>query len=128
MALQCLRSICAIYLVLLLYCMERMGLLFVLGVLSLLSSSFCVVYFSVLLNAVIVLSCVYPRWISATRKWFSLLCSSSLSVIIRLYLNAWLYIMAFLHDWRWKELWCNMSVLSVGLMYRSDSSLSLGLM
>ena len=61
---------CAIYLVLL-YCMERMGLLFVLGVLSLSSSSFCVVYFSVLLNAVIMLSCVYPRWISATRKCWS---------------------------------------------------------
>ena len=128
MTLQCLRSMCAIYLVLLLYCMENMGLLFVLGVFSLLSSSFCVVYFSALLNAVIMLSCVYPRWISATSRWFSLLCNLSLSVIIRLYLSAWLYIMAFLHDWRWKELWCNMSVLSVGLMYRSDSSLSLGLM
>ncbi len=82
MTLQCLHSMCVIYLVLLLYCMEKMGLLFVLGGFSLLSSSFCVVYFSALLNAVIMLSCVYPRSRFRTKLMHACLPDSMTSIYI----------------------------------------------
>jgi uncharacterized membrane protein len=76
-----------------------MGLLLVRVVFVSLSSSLWVVYFSALLNEVIMLSCVYPRWISAMSRWFSLICSLSLLVMMHMCLSAWLYIMEFLHDW-----------------------------
>ena len=58
---QCLRSMCAMYLVLLLYVMGKIGWLLVLGVVCMLSSSSCVLYFSALLKAVIMVSYLYPR-------------------------------------------------------------------
>ena len=52
---------CAMYLVLLFYVMEKIGLLFVLWVVCMLSSSSCVLYSNVLLKAVTTVSYLYPR-------------------------------------------------------------------
>ena len=57
---QCLRSMCAMYLVLL-YVMGKIGRLLVLWVVCMLSSSSCVLYFSALLKAVMMVSYLYPR-------------------------------------------------------------------
>ena len=59
---QCFLSMCAMYLVLLLlYVMGKIGLLFVLWVVCMLSSSSCVLYSNALLKAVIIVSYLYPR-------------------------------------------------------------------
>ena len=58
MMLQCLRRICAMYFVLVFYGMEKMGRLFVLGLLFLVSNSGWV-YCSALLKLFIMVLCLY---------------------------------------------------------------------
>ena len=57
---QCFLSMCAMYLVLLLYIMGKIGLLFVLWVVCILSSLSCVLCSNTLLKAVTIVSYLYP--------------------------------------------------------------------